>query len=71
MPRPRNEHGAVALLRETIARQRAALEAVLPVLERGNASYRSMQIRRKDVGDCPTLGPLVIQVKGALAGGRA
>ncbi len=60
---PPTEHGAITLLRLKLARQHHALEAVLPILERGNASYR--RIKQKKI-DCPTLGPLVVLVRAAL-----
>lgn len=64
MRKPTRQHGAIAFLQETIDRQRAALEAVLPILERGNASYHRINQAK---ADCPTLGPLVAQVRAALA----
>ncbi len=63
---PPTEHGAITLLRLKLAEQRAVLEAVLPLLERGNASYH--RIKQKKI-DCPTLGPLVVLVRRALAEG--
>ncbi len=46
---------------------RAAMCLVLPIFERGNASYHAMQCTRKDKADCPTLGPLVKLVRDAIS----
>ncbi len=53
-------------LRATIDLQVAILALVLPILEKGNASYHAMQCTRKMKADCPTLGPLVKLVREAI-----